>query len=736
MANDSSLAVHGSLAYDDFASSDWYMYESMEPETPQDDMLPNVILACDPTIPYRLYHTCMAPISLAVLIVLSLLVKRKSLYKSSWNGAPGLLSPVNFLEAEGHQGLVAAVFGILFSSICVLVLDTDPLPFIASSSPRSREYWKIMALLYYPAFYYPLIACATIRHRAGYFVGCLLSWCHCLVHIWQKVDCPQSPKIYRYYSLLSYVPIILCLVVLSIWYPVLLVRSFTQEKPDAREEDTGGTSSLSVGSAGSNRSIGDRLIASSEDTIKSIPDGSAVDSGNPPRQEAEAESTAAWQRSTRCRPHSQVVGSGYYNEYLKTILAKRTHKRSSRKVSLLSRAQMYLRSYIYTPQEGFQVPLKLVLSVTTAVIAVYQVALLLLVVFIPNIQIVRAGMTKEITVLLVQFGVVPSENPGGVPGDMERELDTVRYYLWSLEVCYVCSLVLSCLLTFSMLMRSLVMHRANLKALYRGDVLDVFYRAQMLCPSQQALVCWMSFASFQTAFACLGLLTQQVIFFVCTVGFTFLVVIPLQSGTNMHLFKILENMWPFWLTLVLAVVVQNLLAHFHFLEKHHLQKELTNRRALCIMTYLLFPINVLVGVLAGVWRMVISALYNAVHFCQLDISLLNRGVEAFDPGYRTYCHYLKIEVSQSHPVMKAFCFLLLQLCGPEGQTGLKPTDVEEGIQLMQPVKGLLKASKSKQTRARWGLAYTLLNNPSLLACRKTVLSDPTANGTQYCPAKP
>jgi len=41
---------------------------------------------------------------------------------------------------------------------------------------------------------------------------------------------------------------------------------------------------------------------------------------------------------------------------------------------------------------------------------------------------------------------------------------------------------------------------------------------------------------------------------------------------------------------------------------------------------------VLVGVLAGVWRRVISALYNAIHFCQLDISLLNRGVETFDPG--------------------------------------------------------------------------------------------------------
>lgn len=58
----------------------------------------------------------------------------------------------------------------------------------------------------------------------------------------------------------------------------------------------------------------------------------------------------------------------------------------------------------------------------------------------------------------------------------------------------------------------------------------------------------------------------------------------------------------------------------------------THRRALYIVTYLLFPINVLVGVLAGVWRMVISGLYNSIHFGQLDISLLNRSVETFDPG--------------------------------------------------------------------------------------------------------
>ncbi|XP_061450935.1 receptor for retinol uptake STRA6 [Rhineura floridana] len=659
LAND-NLAIDGNLAYED-----WYLYE---PIGDQDDTVHDTVPDCYPTIPYKLYHVCVASVSLAILLILSLLVKRKKLYKHCWDGAPGLLSPVRFLEEEGNKVLTVTVFSILFSSLCVLVLDNDPLPFISDSSTQNREYWKIMALLYYPAFYYPLIACATVRHRAGYFFGCLLSWCHCVVHLWQKVECPQSPKIYRYYSLLSYLPITLCLVILSLWYPAQLVKSFRQKTMMVAEE---------------------------------------------------------------------LPGSGYYKDYLKNILAKRTPKRSTSrtKPSMLSRLRSYLCSYIYTPQEGFQFPLKLVLSLAMAVIAVYQVALLLLVTFVPNIQIVRSGMTKELTALLVQFGVVPSENVAGIPG--EKELATAKHFIWSLEVCFVSSLVISCLLTFCMLMKSMVKHRINLQHLYQGAVTDVFYHSHKLKPSQQAVVSWMCFASFQTAFACLGLLIQHIVFFIGTVGFTFLVVIPLQSGTNMHLFKTVENMWPFWFILVVAVIAQNLLTHYCFLERGHLSNELTNRRALYTVTYLLFPINVLVGVFAGVWRMVVSALYNVFHFCRLDVSLLSHGVEVFDPGYRTYCHYLKIEVSQSHPVMKAFCFLLLQLCSHKGtKMGLQLKDVEEGVMLMKTKKLASKASKCQQSRARWSLAYTLLNNPSLLPYRKGALSVSTANGIPASVAKP
>ncbi|NXQ56594.1 STRA6 protein, partial [Anthoscopus minutus] len=375
----------------------------------------------------------------------------------------------------------------------------------------------------------------------------------------------------------------------------------------------------------------------------------------------------------------QIPGKGYYRRYLKAVLAKRGRKGSSVEIeeSPWARIRSHLCSYIYIPEEGFRIPLKLVVSVTVAVIAVYQVALLLLLAVVPTLRIVRAGMTKDVVVLLVQFGLVPSENPG-IPGDMEKELSTARHYLWSLEVCYISSLVLCCLLSCAMLLRTLRTHRSNLRALYQGAVLDVFSKAHILRPSRESIVGWIGFSAFQAAFACLGLLIQQVIFFLCFVAFTFLVVIPLQAGTGSPLLGIIRNMWPFWLFLVLALLLQHLLAHFQFLERHSLHKELTNRRALSIVTFLLFPTNVLLGLVAGVWRVVISGLYNAVHLCRLDISLLHRGAETFDPGYHSYCHYLKVEVSQCHPLLKAFCFLLLQPGRPEPPAPPRDAHLEEG----------------------------------------------------------
>lgn len=76
---------------------------------------------------------------------------------------------------------------------------------------------------------------------------------------------------------------------------------------------------------------------------------------------------------------------------------------------------------------------------------------------------------------------------------------------------------------------------------------------------------------------------------------------------------------------------------------------------LFLLTYLMFPVNVLIGVLLGVWRMIITALFNLVHMGRMDISLLNRNVESFDPGESHFLALFYLFECTSPP---SLCFLL------------------------------------------------------------------------------
>ncbi|XP_043410964.1 receptor for retinol uptake STRA6 isoform X1 [Prionailurus bengalensis] len=647
-----------SQATDDYSYGNWYIDE---PQGGQELQPEGEVPSCHPSVLSGLLHACLAVLSILVLLMLAVLVRRRQLWPRCGHGRPGLPSPVDFLAGDRTWMVPAAVFTVLFSSLCLLFPAEDPLPFLTLASPTSRDGeseaprgpWKILALLYYPALYYPLAACATVRHGAAHLLGSTLSWAHFGVQVWQRVECPQAPKIYKYYSLLASLPLLLGLGFLSIWYPVQLVRSF----------------------------------------------------------------------SHRTGAGSEGLQSSYSEEYLRTLLCRKKLERSSHtsKHGFLSRVWICYGNYIYTPQRGFRLPLKLVLSATLTGTAIYQVALLLLVGVVPTIQKVRAGITTDASYLLAGFGIVLSE-------DRQEVVGLVKHQLWALEVCYISALVLSCSLTFLMLIRSLVTHRVNLQALYRGAALDLGPLPRSPHPSRQAIFCWMSFSAYQTAFTCLGLLVQQIIFFLGIMVLAFLVFMPVLHGRNLLLLRSLESSWPFWLTLVLAVVLQNMAAHWIFLETRHGHPELTNRRALSAVTFFLFPINVLVGAVVAAWRVLLSALYNAVHLGQMDFSLLPPRAANLDPGYHTYCSFLKIEASQLHPATTAFCDLLLRTQRPQPlrgpQDGLRHGEEEEGIQLLQTKDPVARGAgpRARQGRARWGLAYTLLHNPALQAFRKTALS--------------
>uniref|UniRef100_A0A671N5X3 Receptor for retinol uptake STRA6 n=1 Tax=Sinocyclocheilus anshuiensis TaxID=1608454 RepID=A0A671N5X3_9TELE len=594
----------------DYDYSEWY--ENAVPTKPPVEVIP----PCDPTADEGLFHICIAAISLVVMLVLAILARRKKLGDNQ-RGLTGLLSPVNFLDHTQHKGLAVAVYGVLFCKLLAMVLSHHPLPF--TKDVVNKELWLILALLYYPALYYPLLACGTLHNKVGYVLGSLLSWTHFGVLVWQKVDCPKTPQIYKYYALFNSLPQIACLAFLSFQYPLLLFKGL-------QNTETSNASEV-------------RLF----DQIKAV-------------------------------------------------------------------MLVLIYCHFISFPSVFRFPLKLAISVVVAFIALYQMALLLVSGVLPTLHIVRRGVDENIAFLLAGFNIILSD-------DRQEVVRIVVYYLWCVEICYVSAVTLSCLLNLLMLMRSMVQHRSNLKGLYRGDIFTVYNCHRSIRPSRPALVCWMGFTSYQAAFICLGMVIQTLVFFICILFAVFLVIIPILYGTNLMLFRIIGKMWPFWLMLFLAVLIQHVTSRFLFIKKDAGTRDLNNRGSLFLLSYMLFLINVMVGVILGIWRIVITALFNIVHLGRLDISLLNRNIEPFDSGYRCYAHYLKIEVSQSHPVMKAFCGLLLQTSGQDSVSAQRMRDAEEGLSFCFFIASVHDNNMMKIYSLESSLFQSLVSNSKLLVFR-------------------
>ncbi|XP_037623984.1 receptor for retinol uptake stra6 [Sebastes umbrosus] len=616
-------------------------------EYPDLDPLPTKIEAeiippCDPIADDRLYHICITAISLVVMLILAILARRTKVGDRQ-KGLPGLLSPVNFLDHTQHKGLAVAVFGVLLCKLWGLIISPNPLPF--TTDTENKQNWVILGVFYYPALYYPLLACGTLHNKVGYVLGSLLSWTHFGVLVWQKIDCPKTPLIHKHYSLFSSLPQIACLAFLSFQYPLFLFKGFNGTEKNNATED---------------------------------------------------------------------LSSSYYKDYVKKMLKKKPIKISTSSTETPKLPQRIIdavKSYIYTPEEAFRFPLKLAISGVVSFITLYQVGLLLISAVVPVLQTARSGVDEDIANVLAGFKIVLSP-------DKHEVVRIVVHYMWCVEVCYISAMTLSGLVNLVMLMRSMVLHRSNLKALYRGDIYDVYNCQRSIRASRPALVCWMGYTSFTAAHICIGMIVQTMVFFLCLLVAVFLIIMPVLHGQNLILFQILLSMWPFCLMILLAVLIQHITGRFCFIKKTAGTRDLDNRGNLFLLTYLLFPVNVLIGVLLAVWRMIITALFNIVHMGRMDISLLNRNVEAFDPAYRCYAHYLKIEVSQSHPVMKAFCGMLLQSVGQENNAEQRSRDAEEGIQLVHQEKKQHKVSSAKRARRHWQLLYTLVNNPSLVGTRK------------------
>ncbi|KAJ0056799.1 hypothetical protein NL108_017707, partial [Boleophthalmus pectinirostris] len=568
-------------------------------------------------------------------------------------------SPVNFLDQTQDKSLVLAVFGLVFSKLAVSVIAPDPLPFykdtpphlkgtrpLTRTRPLTSKYLKIVSIFYYPLLYCPLLVCSTLQRRTGYLLGTLLSFSHGAVLLWQKVDCPKTPELYKFYSLLASLPQLLCLFFLCVRFVLLFVKGPEHEQCVCQDLD-----------------------------------------------------------------------SSYYTEYVKELLKKKPSSSScvSDQSGLVQRILELPKSYIYVPEKVFRFPLKFSVGAFVSFVCIYHTSLLLIVLVVPTLHIVRAGIDENMFYLMMGFGIVLSE-------DRQETVQILVYYTWLLEVCYLCAMTLSIVVSLLMLMKSMLQHRSNLRALYRGDMCEIFSRHKALEPSPGGVVCWMGLVGYQAALYSLGMVLQTVVFFICFLFLVFLVIVPVFYGRNLLMFEQAAHTWSAWVTLILVTVLQHVTAKFMFVKKESGTTDIDNRDSLFLLTYLLFLVNSVVGLLVSMWRILISAVYNLIHMGRTDLSLLHRTSQDYDPGYWFYTQFLSVEVSQTHPVMKSFCGLLLDLMMDGGRAAHKIQQVEEGYP--GPVPSGLQENRpnaavlSRRIRRRWRLLFTLVNNPSLLGSRK------------------
>ncbi|XP_072320873.1 receptor for retinol uptake stra6-like [Eucyclogobius newberryi] len=632
--------------YSYYEYPDWYS-NNAEPTKPPKE----VVLPCFPIADDQIFHIVSLSLSLVALLVLAALSRKNRLCQGFTRGASCIFSPVNFLDQTQDKSLVLAVFGLVFSKLAVSLIAPDPLPFCRDTPPHLKEYLKIVSIFYYPLLYCPLLVCSTLQLCTGYVLGTALAFSHGSVLLWQKIDCPKTPELYKFYALLASLPQLFCLFFICLRFILLFIKG-----PE----------------------------------------------------------------------HDQDLDSSYYSEYVKELLKKQPTSSSSvsDEPGLMRRILDFPKSYIYVPDKVFRFPLKLAIGAFVSFVCIYHTALLLIILVVPTLHIVRAGIDENMFYLMMGFGIVLSD-------DRQETVRILIFYTWLLEVCYLCAMTLSIVVSLLMLMKSMLLHRSNLRSLYRGDVCHIYSRHKAVEPSRGGVVCWMGLVGYQGALYSLGIVLQTVVFFICFIFLVFLLIVPVFHGRNLLVFQVAAQSWPAWVTLILVTILQHVMAKFAFVKKEAGTSDINNRDSLFLLTYLLFLVNFVLGLLVAMWRTLISAVYNLVHMGRTDLSLLHRSSEDYDPAYRFYTQFLAVEVSQAHPVMKAFCGVLLDLIMEGGRAVHKIQQVEEGLQENRPNAALL----SRRIRRRWQLVFTLVNNPSLLGSRKHFQTQPSetaasaANGT-------
>ncbi|CAH2273202.1 Hypothetical predicted protein [Pelobates cultripes] len=256
-------------------------------------------------------------------------------------------------------------------------------------------------------------------------------------------------------------------------------------------------------------------------------------------------------------------------------------------------------------------------------------------------------------------------------------------------------------------------YRNQLKKLYRGTSEVSFTNSP-----PAVLAASIRYTGNQIAYLLWGYFLLHIIFFLIGLIISFVFVIPINEGNGMI---VLEGLGYTLLGLVLIMAItcaQILASQFWFLQDKLSPTDkakplaINNRRAFQNFSYFFMFYSTILGFGTCLIRVTLNVFLGSWLLARIDRPIFPRGYEVADMGYSTWVGMLQVDLYHTHPVMLSFCHFLLQ---------------DSASRMQQSSPDVLQDCRKKQGRTKWHLAYTLMNNPTLILSRKQNKSSSVPN---------
>lgn len=263
----------------------------------------------------------------------------------------------------------------------------------------------------------------------------------------------------------------------------------------------------------------------------------------------------------------------------------------------------------------------------------------------------------------------------------------------------------------------LVCYRKQIKRLWKGqkDYLPI----KLQNPSSAVSVASIAkYCGWQIAFILWGFLIIRIVHLLPALIIAY-GVIEMKYG---NAWIILTNLGTLLITFGLIFglfKLQVLLVQYFFLQDKmsDTDKEkplaLNNRNAFNCFNYFFFFYNTVMGITSCLLRMMISFALGTWLVSRIDRTIMQKGYETLDMGFRTWVGMIFADHYHNNPVMVCFCQLLL--------CGFQQKQHHPDYSILHNTPYVSDTAKSRVMK-RWRLFYTLLKNPHLIPLRKHHLS--------------